>query len=116
MPVVAAVVPVVGAIGLWLVTGSILSLWLAALGAALCCFAAAPGRLAVLLVVPAAALSQAVYPFSYDALLAGEVRGLMLLTIRNLLLLIAGSTAWIALIRTGLRSSPLELPSSGPGL
>lgn len=32
MPVVAAIVPVVGAIGLWLVTGSILSLWLAALG------------------------------------------------------------------------------------
>ena len=29
---VAAVVPIVGAIGLWLVTGSILSLWLAALG------------------------------------------------------------------------------------
>lgn len=32
LPVVAAVVPVVGAVGLWLVTGSILSLWLAALG------------------------------------------------------------------------------------
>lgn len=31
-PVVAAIVPVVGAVGLWLVTGSILSLWLAALG------------------------------------------------------------------------------------
>ncbi|WP_461471086.1 FtsK/SpoIIIE domain-containing protein [Microbacterium sp. HJ5] len=32
LPVVAAIVPVVGAIGLWLVTGSVLSLWLAALG------------------------------------------------------------------------------------
>ncbi|MCH6232275.1 hypothetical protein MK786_16095 [Microbacterium sp. CFH 31415] len=32
LPVVAAIVPIVGAIGLWLVTGSILSLWLAALG------------------------------------------------------------------------------------
>lgn len=32
LPVVASVVPVVGAVGLWLVTGSILSLWLAALG------------------------------------------------------------------------------------
>ncbi|WP_127472690.1 FtsK/SpoIIIE domain-containing protein [Microbacterium sulfonylureivorans] len=32
LPVVASVVPVVGAAGLWLVTGSILSLWLAALG------------------------------------------------------------------------------------
>lgn len=32
VPVVAAVVPVVGAVGLWLVTGSVLSLWLAALG------------------------------------------------------------------------------------
>lgn len=32
VPVVAAIVPVVGAVGLWLVTGSILSLWLAALG------------------------------------------------------------------------------------
>lgn len=32
LPIVAAVVPVVGAVGLWLVTGSILSLWLAALG------------------------------------------------------------------------------------
>jgi S-DNA-T family DNA segregation ATPase FtsK/SpoIIIE len=32
LPVVAAVVPVVGAVGLWLVTGSILSLWMAALG------------------------------------------------------------------------------------
>lgn len=31
-PLVAAIVPVVGAVGLWLVTGSILSLWLAALG------------------------------------------------------------------------------------
>lgn len=31
-PVVASVVPVVGAVGLWLVTGSVLSLWLAALG------------------------------------------------------------------------------------
>ncbi|MGN8552548.1 UNVERIFIED_CONTAM: FtsK/SpoIIIE domain-containing protein [Microbacterium sp. SLM126] len=31
-PVVAAIVPVVGAVGLWFVTGSILSLWLAALG------------------------------------------------------------------------------------
>lgn len=32
LPVVASVVPIVGAVGLWLVTGSILSLWLAALG------------------------------------------------------------------------------------
>jgi S-DNA-T family DNA segregation ATPase FtsK/SpoIIIE len=32
LPVVAAVVPVVGAVGLWLVTGSVLSLWLAVLG------------------------------------------------------------------------------------
>lgn len=31
-PLVAAIVPVVGAVGLWLVTGSVLSLWLAALG------------------------------------------------------------------------------------
>lgn len=32
IPLVAAVVPVVGAVGLWLVTGSVLSLWLAVLG------------------------------------------------------------------------------------
>jgi S-DNA-T family DNA segregation ATPase FtsK/SpoIIIE len=32
IPIVAAIVPVVGAIGLWMVTGSVLSLWLAALG------------------------------------------------------------------------------------
>jgi len=32
LPIVAAVVPVIGAVALWLVTGSMLSLWLAALG------------------------------------------------------------------------------------
>lgn len=32
IPIVAATVPVIGAVALWLVTGSILSLWLAALG------------------------------------------------------------------------------------
>lgn len=32
VPILASVVPVVGAVGLWLVTGSVLSLWLAALG------------------------------------------------------------------------------------
>lgn len=32
IPVVAATVPVIGAVALWLVTGSVLSLWLAALG------------------------------------------------------------------------------------
>lgn len=32
LPIVAAVVPIVGAAGLWFVTGSVLSLWLAALG------------------------------------------------------------------------------------
>ncbi|KQZ82201.1 hypothetical protein ASD56_15105 [Microbacterium sp. Root166] len=32
VPIVAAFVPIVGAVGLWLVTGSVLSLWLALLG------------------------------------------------------------------------------------
>ena len=32
VPVLASVVPVLGAVALWLVTGSVLALWLAALG------------------------------------------------------------------------------------
>ena len=32
VPILASVVPILGAVALWLVTGSLLSLWLAALG------------------------------------------------------------------------------------
>ncbi|MGK3953577.1 FtsK/SpoIIIE domain-containing protein [Microbacterium sp. I2] len=44
LPVVAAIVPLVGAVALWLVTGSVLSLWLALLGPLIAVATIADGR------------------------------------------------------------------------
>jgi hypothetical protein len=67
-------------------------LWAIALGAAAAC-APALGRTAVLLLAPAVALSQYLYPFAYGHLLAGGGTALAALAMRNALLGAAGAGA-----------------------
>jgi hypothetical protein len=65
-------------------------LWLIALGAAAACSPESPVRPAVLLLAPICLLTQAIYPFLFDRLAAGETLPITLLGMRNLLLLAAG--------------------------
>ncbi|CAN5562510.1 hypothetical protein BH24ACT26_BH24ACT26_00520 [soil metagenome] len=84
--------------------GTVLSpqflLWLVALGAAAASFKPAPIIVPVLLLLPAAALSQALYPFLYNDLLASHPVPLVLLGLRNLCLAGAALGTWVTLLRT----------------
>ena len=85
---------------LWsMITGRVLSpqflIWVLALGAT--CLAPAGSRFAgpVLLLVPAALLTQLVFPFLYTPLLDGDPLAVTVLTVRNaLLVLAAGVVTW----------------------
>ena len=99
-----------------LVTGTVLSpqflLWSAALAATALSFGSVAPRAPLLLVVLAAALTQAIYPFSYGALLAGEGTALGLLAVRNIVLAVAAAGAWRGLL---LRASVYPFPrDAGP--
>ena len=68
-------------------------LWLIPLAAAAASDPSNPIRWEVLALIPACALTQAIYPFLFDRLAAGEAVPLVLLWARNLLLLAAGAWA-----------------------
>jgi Glycosyltransferase family 87 len=94
----------VAAVALGLVAATVFSpqflLWIAALGAGWACLDEARARGPVLLLAPAAALSQAIYPFLYNRLLAGELLPLVLLGTRNVLVALTGARACACLWRT----------------
>jgi hypothetical protein len=87
-----------------MVVGTVLSpqflLWPAALAAAALSFRRAPVVGPALLLIPAAALGQVLYPFLYNGLLRGETLPLVLLGTRNALLLALAVGTWVALART----------------
>ncbi|MFN2490737.1 MAG: glycosyltransferase 87 family protein [Actinomycetota bacterium] len=94
-----------------MVVGTVLSpqflLWLSALAAAALAFKHPSVGPAILLLAPAAALSQALYPFLYNDLLAGDALPLALLGGRNVALGGAAVGTWLALAR---RSSARGFP------
>jgi len=94
------------------------NLWLIALGAAAACSPDSPVRPAVLLLVPICPLTQAIYPFLFDRLAAGETLPVALLGMRNLLLVAAGLGAFF-LIRARLswsgRQSGIHRSGEGRG-
>jgi hypothetical protein len=58
------------------------------------------------MLVPIAALTQWLYPFEYGHLLAIDAQGLILLTFRNLLVLVSASLAFLLLWRR--RNRPID--------
>ena len=86
-----------------MVGGTVLSpqflLWLVALAAVGTALPTGRARAPLLLVAPAAALSQALYPFFYNDLLAAAPAALALLAARNGLLAAAAIGTWVALHR-----------------
>jgi hypothetical protein len=74
-------------------------LWLIALGAAAACYSDSPVRRIVLLLAPISLLTQAIYPFLFDRLAAGETLPIVLLGMRNLLLLATGVGAFVLVRR-----------------
>jgi len=76
-------------------------LWLIALGAVAACSPDSLVRPALWLLVPICPLTQAIYPFLFDRLAAGETLPVALLGMRNLLLVAAGLGAFF-LIRARL--------------
>jgi hypothetical protein len=74
-------------------------LWILAPGAAALCSSSTSLRWPVLMLVPIAALTQWLYPFEYGHLLAIDAQGLILLTFRNLLVLVSASLAFLLLWR-----------------
>lgn len=89
-------------------------LWLIALGAAAACSPDSPVRPAVLLLVPICMLTQAIYPFLFDRLAAGEGLPIALLGMRNLLLLAAGLGAFV-LVRRAMGEPGDRTASTAPG-
>jgi hypothetical protein len=90
-----------------LVTGTVLSpqfvVWIVALGAAAACWTGTGWALPVLLLAPAAALTQALYPFAYNRLLLADPGALALLGLRNGLLAATALVAFGALSRPAPR-------------
>jgi hypothetical protein len=74
-------------------------LWLIALGAAAACSPDSPVRPAVWLLVPICLLTQAIYPFLFDRLAAGETLPIVVLGLRNVMLLAAGVGAFLLIRR-----------------
>ena len=72
-------------------------LWVLAPGAAALCSSNTSMRLPVLFLLPIAALTQWLYPFAYIHLLRMDAKGLLLLSIRNLLILGSASLAFALL-------------------
>jgi hypothetical protein len=89
-------------------------LWLIALGAAAACSPDSPVRPAVVLLVPICLLTQAIYPFLFDRLAAGEGLPIALLALRNLLLLAAGVGAFL-LVRRAMAEPGDRAASTAPG-
>jgi hypothetical protein len=67
--------------------------WLSALGAVALCFRDQPLRGPVMLLIPIAAITQLLYPFNYDQVVARTPLGLFLLMLRNLMILSSGLVA-----------------------
>lgn len=74
-------------------------LWIIALGTATACSPQAPARSIVVLLVPIALLTQALFPFLYEEVLKGQAGALLVLAIRNVLVLCAGIAALSAIAR-----------------
>lgn len=72
-------------------------LWLGALAAAVLCEPTTWLRVPALAVLPAALMTQFVYPFFYGRLIATEAPALILLASRNFLVLFVGIEAYLAL-------------------
>jgi hypothetical protein len=92
-----------GVLALILCTSSVLSpqflLWVIALAAAAACRQSRGVERAVIALAFAAGLSQLIYPYAYDRLLAAQGIALLLLGARNLLLATAGVVAVVASAR-----------------
>lgn len=99
-----------------LVTGSVLSpqflIWTAALGAAACCAPITRMLAPAVLLLPAAVLTQAVFPFTYGGLFAADWLPLGFLTARNLLLAVIAVTA----VRRLITLRPATLSAVNPPL
>lgn len=100
-------------------------LWMLALGAAALCATGSSIRWPIMLLLPIAGLTQILYPFRYEHLLAVDASGLMLLGLRNALVLATGIWTFTLLWRTraptprvGLAPEPsirnADLPPSAP--
>ncbi len=94
-------------------------LWLGALAAAATCAHRSPVGRSVGLLLPAALLTQCVYPFLYPRLIEGAPAAIVVLTVRNLLLVVVAVSATAAVWRSRPnaavaqgRSSTLIAPSS----
>jgi hypothetical protein len=74
-------------------------LWLIAMGAAAACDRESPVRGPVFLLAPICLLTQAIYPFLFDRLAAREALPIVLLGVRNLMLLVAGVSAFVLISR-----------------
>ncbi|HEX2058373.1 MAG TPA: glycosyltransferase 87 family protein [Actinomycetota bacterium] len=84
-------------------------LWLGALAAAALCDRSTWLRVPALAVLPAALMTQFVYPFFYGRLVAVEIPALVLLASRNFLVLFIAVEAFLALrARTGAAESEQE--------
>ena len=83
-------------------------LWLAGLTALALCWPGSPVRASVLPLCGVLVLTQAVYPMTFQDLLAGEARPVHYLLVRDLLLVVVLAQAtWVAW-RLGPRAAPVE--------
>lgn len=92
-------------LSLLLVTGSVLSpqymLWLIGLGAAVACATGTTLRLPLLLLLPAALLTQILYPFLIRELAWGLTSAVLVLTLRNSVLVAIAVWSLVILWRQG---------------
>lgn len=91
-------------------------LWLGALAAAVLCEPTTWLRIPALAVLPAALMTQFVYPFFYGRLISAEAPALVLLASRNFLVLFIGIEAYLALRARlgGPAGAPGEVPEAAP--
>ena len=90
-------------------------LWLGALAAAVLCEPKTWLRIPALAVLPAALMTQFVYPFFYGRLIAVETPALVLLASRNFLVLFVAIEAFLALrgrlVGPGIQPGPSQAPA-----
>jgi hypothetical protein len=102
-----------------LFTGSVFSpqflIWLLAIAGAVGCMADSRLRPLIVVLLPTAILTQAIFPFNYLAMLASEDYALALLWVRNALVGVIGIAAAITLLRTYRKVSVPSTPEPVSG-